>query len=396
MGQTDNFFEKKKGWSLLKDEIIDCYLTPYITKILSTNRPLFIFDCFAGKGRFDCGLPGSPIIIGEHIKSILGNESRHNKEIHGKFIEKKYANELKENIEEYENCNVLDGTFEDNIGTILDLDEHINIFLYVDPYGPKSLPFELFHQINKKKFKSLELLMNFNCFGFLREGCRILKYNEAFNEMLKHYESEEWYEIEESNDVEEMTQIANGNYWIEILNKYNNNEIEMLEAEELFADKYRLEIKQLFKYAINIPIKTNSNLIPKYRLIFGTNHDDGLILMANQMNKGWKRILEHERDGQDVLFEYIFPDMTVFKGVDLEDGIVEMIRNSGNEILLKMLIVNLIQEYGISFSEAEYIQKFKEMEGDKLIILREPEFTRTGRRASSMDYDKYKITLKLI
>lgn len=52
MGQTKNFFKEKKDWSLFKDKILDNYLAPYIAKILTTRKPLVIFDCFAGKGKF--------------------------------------------------------------------------------------------------------------------------------------------------------------------------------------------------------------------------------------------------------------------------------------------------------------------------------------------------------
>ena len=47
MGQTKDFFKEKKAWSVLKDEILDYYLVPYIAKILRTGKPLYIFDCFA-------------------------------------------------------------------------------------------------------------------------------------------------------------------------------------------------------------------------------------------------------------------------------------------------------------------------------------------------------------
>ena len=63
MSHTKDFFKAKKPWSILKDQILDYYLAPYIAKILKTGKPLIIIDCFAGKGRFDDDEIGSPIII---------------------------------------------------------------------------------------------------------------------------------------------------------------------------------------------------------------------------------------------------------------------------------------------------------------------------------------------
>jgi hypothetical protein len=52
MGKDDSFFTTKKPWSIFKDQLLDYYLTPYLTKIMATGRPLLLADCFAGKGRF--------------------------------------------------------------------------------------------------------------------------------------------------------------------------------------------------------------------------------------------------------------------------------------------------------------------------------------------------------
>ncbi len=55
------FFKQKKIWSEVKDELLGCYLVPYFTKILSMGNPILYVDCFAGKGKFDDGKPGSPL-----------------------------------------------------------------------------------------------------------------------------------------------------------------------------------------------------------------------------------------------------------------------------------------------------------------------------------------------
>ena len=47
--RNDDFFREKKAWSKVKDELLECYLTPYIAKILTTKKPLVYVDCFAGK-----------------------------------------------------------------------------------------------------------------------------------------------------------------------------------------------------------------------------------------------------------------------------------------------------------------------------------------------------------
>ena len=391
MGQTKDFFKEKKAWSLFKDKILDYYLVPYIDKILRTGKPLVIFDCFAGKGKFNDGENGSPIIIAERINSLIQKNLLLKEKIKGFFIEKKYIEDLRHNLSGYLNTEVLEGTFEDNIENILETKQDSNIFLYVDPYGIKSLNFNNFYQIRDKHFSSLEMLMNFNSRGFLREGCRLLKY-----EGLSEDEEIGDYEIDEDvNTIEKMDSIAGGNYWEDILENYYSRNIDIYQAEEQFISEYSNKIKDVFRYTVNIPIKIRATHLPKYRLIFGSNHEDGLILMADNMNKKWKEILAKERDKQGVLFEFEFPDLALYKGFDINKDILSCLPETGAGILLKNVLIRLIMKYGITFSEKEYIQKIREMENRELLVDRFPSLTEKQKKpVTSYDYHKYKITLR--
>ncbi|RJQ54720.1 MAG: three-Cys-motif partner protein TcmP [Nitrospiraceae bacterium] len=387
MGQTKDFFKEKKPWSIFKDRILDYYLVPYISKILRTGKPLVIFDCFAGKGKFDDGENGSPVIIAEHIRAAIQKQPF----VNGFFIEKKYSEDLKSNLKNYPNTNILAGAFEDNLKNILSMDRNNNVFLYVDPYGIKSLNLNNFHQIKNNNFFTLELLMNFNSAGFLREGCRLLKFEDLFkDDEITDYESDE-----DINTIEKMDAIAGGAYWQEILKNYYSGTIDIHRAEEQFIGKYKEKIKEVFRYTVNIPIKIRSSHLPKYRLFFGSNHEDGLILMADNMNRKWKEMLAKERNKQGVLFEFEFPDLTLLKGFDIYQDILASLPSTGGKVSLKKVIVNLIMKYGITFSEKEYKQKIKEMENTALYIDRNPTLTpKTKKPATSMNYDDYQISLR--
>lgn len=391
MGQTKDFFKEKKDWSRFKDKILDYYLAPYIAKIIRTGKPLVIFDCFAGKGRFANGENGSPLIIAEHIKSTLSGNASLSKKVKGVFIEKKYHADLKANLDGYSNVEVLGGTFEENLRNILLADTRSNIFLYVDPYGIKSLSLDNFKQIKSKNFSSLEMLMNFNTAGFLREGCRLLNLEGLFkDDELADYETDD-----DINTIERMNDIAGGTYWKEILNDYYKGTIKIHQAEDKFISEYSLKLKDIYKYTVNIPIKVKLSHLPKYRLIFGSNHEDGLILMADNMSKKWKEIIVNQRRNQQVLFDFEFPDVTLLKGFDLRGDILSFVSVNNSGMLLKSMIVELMQKYGITFSESDYKKKILSMEQDSdLIIDRIPQLTKTGKQATSLDYDKYKITVR--
>ena len=63
-----DFFGKKRDWSRYKDFILAYYLEPYIPKVNTLKRPILVVDCFAGRGEFGDGQPGSPVIIASAIE----------------------------------------------------------------------------------------------------------------------------------------------------------------------------------------------------------------------------------------------------------------------------------------------------------------------------------------
>ncbi|MEK7359767.1 MAG: three-Cys-motif partner protein TcmP [Planctomycetota bacterium] len=392
MGHTTNFFESKKDWSRNKDAVLERYLTPYTAKILNTHKPLVIIDCFAGKGKFDDGSAGSPIIIANHIRSVLEND-RGNKNISGLFIESKYAKDLETNLNGYKNCGILHGTFKEHLDKILALNSQYNVFLYIDPYGVKCLDFQQFEQIKAKQFSSLEMILNFNFIAFWREGHRLLGLD--YEDLFSNGQCDDEYELDEANNIGLMNNVAHGEYWQHFIRENKNKTITAFEAEERFINKYMEEIKKLFTYAVNIPIRLKRENVPKYRLIFGSNHQDGFILMADNMSGIWKKLRNVQSGGQKALFEYDFPDTSIQPGFDLKEGILKVLKKHKDPLFLQDLLVELFRNYQIAFSEKEYKGKIKEMEGNQILVDRYPALTEKGKKATALNYRDYKITVGL-
>jgi three-Cys-motif partner protein len=215
MKATDNFFSKKRSWSKLKDEILISYLTPYLTKISYTRCPITIADCFAGKGIFDDGQLGSPLYIAQAIKDF-NQQSASKVDVQGVFVEKKYFKELQENLCPFKECKLIERDYENWAAKFVkeNRDQRRNLLLYVDPYGVKHLSFHHFKEICSLDLNSIEILLNFNSFGFLREGCRLLGLRD-----FECNEDSDVYEQDEANSVPRMNAIANGSYWQMILSE---------------------------------------------------------------------------------------------------------------------------------------------------------------------------------
>lgn len=388
MSRTDRFFRKKQPWSEIKDEVLGSYLEPYFAKLSKFGAPIRVADCFAGKGRFDDGQPGSPLIICEAIQKQLARPENMTRDIKAVLIEREHMEDLKKNIPALSPVHFLEGDYEQKMETFIEGydagDKHL--FLYVDPFGIKSIRFIYFEQVRKKGFKTVELLLNLNAFGFLREGCRLLGLE------MKNETEEPLEYAPDVNSPERLDEIAGGAYWRQIVQDYYDGKSSMKEAEERFAKLYCERLGTVFKHVVNTPIKAKLGHIPKYRIVFGTDHEDGLLLMADSMSKRWDEFRDRARQGESFLFETDVPDPSKLGEYwDYEHNILNMI---SAEIELKALLVQLVRRYGISFSMRQYVNCLKRMESGAVIeVRRVPALTKTGKKRSGWAYGSkdYKV-----
>lgn len=132
---NSTFFKSKNSWSIIKDNLLSGYLPQYFQKVLMTHRPIYYVDCFAGKGRFDDGSPGSPRIALQIRDECLGRTASQSGQIDTCFIDLNYAADLNKNIAEYRNLNghpaVISGRYEDEIERLLASKRGYNVFLYI-------------------------------------------------------------------------------------------------------------------------------------------------------------------------------------------------------------------------------------------------------------------------
>lgn len=286
--KNSEFFRKKNIWSEVKDDLLSWYLVPYVQKILKTRRPLFYVDCFAGKGRFDDGNKGSPLIALEIINDCLKRTTVQRARVESCFIELNHADDLRGNIHNYRDTSVeidiVSGKYEEHIENKLRGKWGYNVFLYIDPYGIKALDCHLFDKFAEYGFNSIELLINMNSFGFIREACRALgvAYSdvESFDELVEYEPS---IMDSSSKSIQALNNIAGGDYWRAIVEDYKAHKINGYEAERRFSEEYCKRLKRKYKYVLNMPIRLKVGQRPKYRMIHATNHEDGCILMYENM-----------------------------------------------------------------------------------------------------------------
>lgn len=392
---NDDFFSSKKTWSRVKDELLGCYLKPYTAKILYTQKPLLYVDCFAGKGRFDDGSNGSPIIAQDIFSDCIKRTNAKSPLINSYYIDLKYAHELEKNLSNYSNITVINGKYEDTIKKILVDTESSNVFLYIDPYGIKALDCNFFDYFADLECNSVELLINMNSFGFLREALHALgaSHNRQQSELDAIIgddliESDPTILDYSTKSVQVLSGIAGGEYWIDIIDLYKRGALSGYEAEKLFSKQYCKRLSRKFKYVLSMPIRLKQNQRPKYRMIHASNHEDGCILMFENIIQRQKLLGDIQTQGQLSLFD-----------VDTENEIIDTTRIKGDFLShiqryeeftnINIVIAEFLVERGIICTPADIKEIISQLHFEGAILLkRVPPLTPTGKVSTFMTQTK--------
>ncbi len=74
-----SFFDGKREWSEVKDQVLAHYIEAYLKKVKMLNKPILLIDAFAVQGKFGDGKPGP--LKGLNLEGIdwviVGGESGH-------------------------------------------------------------------------------------------------------------------------------------------------------------------------------------------------------------------------------------------------------------------------------------------------------------------------------
>ena len=383
--KNDDFFVEKKSWSLVKDELLGCYFKPYVSKILHTYKPLVYVDCFAGKGKFEDGNDGSPLIALKIIEECLATTTMESAQIEATFIDLNYANDLRINLKDYPKAKIVSGKYEDNINTVLHGKENCNVFLYIDPYGIKALQCSFFDGFAKGQFNSIELLINMNSFGFIREACHVLGTtfdDKALFEDLIEYEPTKLDMSDKS--IQELDEIAGGDYWHPIIEEYKTKKITGYDAEAKFAEQYCSRLMNSYKYVLNMPLRIKKGQRPKYRLIHATNHRDGCLLMVDNICNRWESLQEIQTSGQLTLWTENY-DNQIVDTDDIAEKIIDHFSQYTNWISLYDALALFFVKHGPICSTGDVKKKLKAHEkGGRIEVYRNPSITKKGKPSNFM------------
>ena len=253
------------------------------------KKPILVVDCFAGCGRFGDGEPGSPLIIAPIIRKWRDKGVN----ISGEFIEADPENFrcLSESLQPFsEVATPRLGSFEVRLPELAAKARQNTVFLYVDPYTVKGLIFERMKEVYdqiRKASASVEILLNLNVATFMRWALAALKAKRKADEVAEAIDPEEVdYQADdptESVELATLDGIAGGDYWRKIATDPLTSFPQKLQH---FTESYLEKLASSFTFAASCDIKSKyEHKVPKYTLVYGTRHPDGVELMNDAMCK---------------------------------------------------------------------------------------------------------------
>lgn len=397
--KNDDFFKEKKPWSEVKDQLLGCYFKPYVQKILYTHKPLEYVDCFAGKGKFDDGNPGSPLIALDIIKECLAATTMKHPQISATFIDLNYADDLKANLQGYRDVSVVSGKYEDYILELLQGSRNRNVFLYIDPYGIKALWCSVFDSFAAAPFNSIELLINLNSFGFIREACNAmgvqLKLDDPtlFDDLVE-YDPTKLTATDQA--IQDLNEIAGGGYWQTIIRDYKAGSIDGYEAEERFAAQYCHRLSQSYTYVLNMPLRIKRGQRPKYRMVHATNHHDGCLLMVDNICNRWEAWQDIQSGGQISMFQEDVNNQSV-DADNIRQKVIEYYSQFAEYVSLNTSMARFFMKYGPVCKTKDVKDALKDLEGSgRVQVLRDPAFTKSRQPSKFMEEktNRQKVSLR--
>lgn len=395
---NEDFFKEKNSWSVIKDRLLGCYLAPYFQKVLMTKKPIFYVDCFAGKGKFEDGNDGSPLIALKAREDCLNRTNRPDLlgAIKTCFIDLNYAQELQTNIDasnvSYDAPEVLSGKYEDIIEDCLKRHSGENVFLYIDPYGIKALDSTLFDRFESIGFNTFEMLINFNSFGFFRDACRVMKvdysHDKALQDLDDLVEYDPTYVSSNTKSRELLSNIAGGDYWMKIVQDYNDGKIDGYRAEKRLSTEFKQRLRQRYSYVLDMPIRLKAGNRPKYRMIHVCDHEDGCFLMAQNMQlRKDELFINIQQGGQYSIFDYDPNFTSTTEGEwttkpEIEAKIKYALDKYRGGISITKFIANFVNEFGLICDFRMIYDIMEELSAVGYIsIERDPAKTKTGRNS---------------
>lgn len=281
MSQAEEFFSDLKEWSSRKLSIIRKYVDGFATILGSWHKEIYYVDGFAGRGIYDKGEKGSPVLVAEASQGFqqrnkpftlmcLNIEKDHDNFTNLSTATKSFG-KLVENLE---------GTFEENIDAILSKIAGKPAVFFIDDFGIKGTDWDTVEKVIARK-DTTDLWIRFDYKTVLR--------------LSGFYESDAKEAQGKVSTLETLFGALDSEYIQARLNGETPEE-RVGNAVKLYVEQLEQTFKKFGKkgFAASYPIVA-INGQRKYFLIFACAHPKAATLASNIVNS-IEETYQHEKE----------------------------------------------------------------------------------------------------
>ncbi len=341
--QEDDFFEGKRPWSIIKDEVLSSYMPPYIAKVNRLGRQILLIDGFAGPGIFDDGSFGSPLIMCKAAEKYAPGNYR------AIFINKKekYHKKLEVSLRDngfLDSSKLIHGDTTEILPSLPNSLRDQTVFLYLDPFGPTGCPFDLiepFLRRGNKYSTEIVIMMHMPIAHRLASRNAIEAGREGDSTIQKYHQT--------------LTRIFGGDYWKPIM---LSSRLTAKEREYQLISAYRNKLTEYLPYTGFCPVREGENDRIKYFIVFASRHLDAMLLMNDAMFKAYFKRM-HEDTYTGTLFEN-----NDWKDYPSKKGLQEIIIRQVNlqpGIIRQKLWTEIVRQHFMRYQESDFRSVVQEL-----------------------------------
>jgi len=345
----DVFFEGKRPWSVIKDQVLSSYMSPYLAKVKWLKKPILLIDGFAGPGVFEDESAGSPLIMCQAAEQFAkGNYSAF-------FFNKKpeFHEKLTSILKKggwLGPATPLLGDTTKLLPIIPDILGDQTVFLYLDPFGPTGCPFNLIEPfLTRNNSYSTEIVIMMHMPIVHRLAARNVVDAGGGNEPL----------IQKYHQI--MTDTFGGDYWKGIM---LSPKLTAEEREFQLIEAYRKRLAGYLPYTGFCPVREGEGDRVKYFIVFASRHPDAMLLMHDAMIKAYFKRM-HQDAYAGTLFE-----STSWSGMLSKEGLREVIiagvqRNPG--VIREKLWLEVVREYFMRYQKSDFREVVQQLVDSKML-----------------------------
>ena len=282
MNLSDEFFLDLKEWSKRKLSIIEKYIGGFSNILGSRYNEIYYVDGFAGKGIYDNGEKGSPVLAAEISESMR---------IEGKPFTLFCIN-VEKDPDNYSNLCVetkrfgtyvknYEGSFNKNIGTILLQVKSKPTVFFIDDFGVKGTDWDAVEKVIARN-DSTDVWIRFD--------------HKTVRRLCGFYESDSKDAHGKLNTLQNLFGITDLDYLRTRLGCGNTSEDRIENAVNLYIEQLEKTFAKFGKdgFAAAYPI-ISINGQRKYHLVFACAHIKAATL-ANNIVNGTEETFQHEKE----------------------------------------------------------------------------------------------------